>query len=234
MKGKIMSRHKNNGPSFQTGATHNLAIVVTLAVSFIALVIIIAWVALNNVQEKIQADAGDALQPVLQTTQEALNLWAENKKFDLSQLAADSGLVFQVEHLLQTPRDKDALLRSPKLKALRNYFKSNKDRFGKAGFFVIAPDFINIASMRDSNIGAKNLIANQALDLLNRAFRGETVMISPIWSDVILNVSSGLAAGVPPTMFFAAPIKNNRGKVIAVVSQRIDPSQDFTRLIQLG
>ncbi len=229
-----MSRHKNNGPSFQTGATQNLAIVVTLAVSFIAIVIIIAWVALNNIQEKIQADTGDALQTVLQTTQESLNLWAENKKFDLSQLAADSGLVFQVEHLLQTPRDKDALLKSPKLKALRNYFKSNKDRFGKAGFFVIAPDFINIASMRDSNIGAKNLIANQALDLLNRAFRGETVMISPIWSDVILNSSSDLAAGVPPTMFFAAPIKNSRGEVIAVVSQRIDPSQDFTRLIQLG
>ena len=229
-----MSRHKNNGPSFQTGATQNLAIVVTLAVSFIALVIIIAWVALNNIQEKIQADTGDALQTVLQTTQESLNLWAENKKFDLSQLAADSGLVFQVEHLLQTPRDKDALLKSPKLKALRNYFKSNKDRFGKAGFFVIAPDFMNIASMRDSNIGAKNLIANQALDLLNRAFRGETVMISPIWSDVILNSSSDLAAGVPPTMFFAAPIKNSRGEVIAVVSQRIDPSQDFTRLIQLG
>jgi len=94
--------------------------------------------------------------------------------------------------------------------------------------------FINIAAMHDGNIGAKNLIANQALDLLNRAFRGEAVMISPIWSDVILNSSSGLAAGVPPTMFFAAPIKNSRGKIIAVVSQRIDPSQDFTRLIQLG
>ena len=89
-----MSRYKNNGPSFQTGATHNLAIVVTLAVSFIALVIIIAWVALNNIQEKIQADAGDALQTVLQTTQESLNLWAENKKFDLSQLAADQRIVF--------------------------------------------------------------------------------------------------------------------------------------------
>ena len=229
-----MSRYKKNGPSFQTGATQSLALVVILAVSFIAIVIVIAWVALNNIQEKIQTDAGDALQTVLQTTQESLNLWAENKKFDLSQLAADPRVVFQVEHLLQTPREKDALLKSPELKALRNFFKNNKDRFGKAGFFVIAPDFINIASMRDGNIGAKNLIANQALDLLNRAFRGETVMISPIWSDVILNSSSDLAAGVPPTMFFAAPIKNSRDEVIAVVSQRIDPSQDFTRLIQLG
>jgi polar amino acid transport system substrate-binding protein len=229
-----MSRYRNKGPSFQTGSTQNLILVVGLAVSFIAIVIIIAWVALGNVQEKVQADAGDALQTVLQTTQESLNLWAENKKFDLSQLAADPRGVLLVEHLLETPRDKDALLKSRELRELRKFFQNNKDRFGKAGFFVIAPDFINLASMRDSNIGAKNLIANQALDLLNRAFQGETVMISPIWSDVVLNESSDLTAGVPPTMFFAAPIKNDRGEIIAVVSQRIDPSQDFTRLIQLG
>ena len=84
-----MSDYKKNGLSFQTGATQSLALVVILAVSFIAIVIVIAWVALNNIQEKIQTDAGDALQTVLQTTQESLNLWAENKKFDLSQLAAD-------------------------------------------------------------------------------------------------------------------------------------------------
>ena len=35
-------------------------------------------------------------------------------------------------------------------------------------------------------------------------------------------------------MFFAAPIKNKQGKTIAVVTQRVDPSRNFTRLIQLG
>jgi PAS domain S-box-containing protein len=35
-------------------------------------------------------------------------------------------------------------------------------------------------------------------------------------------------------MFFAAPIKNLEGKIIAAVIQRVDPSMDFTRLIQLG
>jgi hypothetical protein len=40
-------------------------------------VISIAWIALSNVEEKVQADAGDALQTVLQTTQESLNLSPE-------------------------------------------------------------------------------------------------------------------------------------------------------------
>jgi polar amino acid transport system substrate-binding protein len=197
-------------------------------------VILLTWVALGMVQKKIKQDTGEALQTVLQTTQEALTLWSENKKFHLNRLSADPRVVFLVENLLQTHRDKDALLKSQGLRELRKFFQSNKDRFGKAGFFVIAPDFINIASMRDSNMGAKNLIANQALDLLNRAFRGETVMIPPIWSDVVLNSSSNPNAKVPPTMFFATAIKNIDGQIIAVLTQRVDPSNDFTRLIQLG
>jgi PAS domain S-box-containing protein len=35
-------------------------------------------------------------------------------------------------------------------------------------------------------------------------------------------------------MFFAAPVKNRQGRVMAVVTKRIDPTRDFTRLIQLG
>ncbi len=88
--------------------------------------------------------------------------------------------------------------------------------------------------MSDKNIGSKNRIASQALDLLNRAFQGETVLVPPMWSDVELISSSGNNVGTVPTMFFVAPIKNDQGEIIAVVARQIDPSQDFTRLIQLG
>jgi polar amino acid transport system substrate-binding protein len=35
-------------------------------------------------------------------------------------------------------------------------------------------------------------------------------------------------------MFFTAPVKNKQGKTIALVTQRVDPSRNFTRLIRLG
>jgi polar amino acid transport system substrate-binding protein len=35
-------------------------------------------------------------------------------------------------------------------------------------------------------------------------------------------------------MVFAAPVKNMEGKIIAVVTQSVNPSLDFSRLIQLG
>ncbi len=229
-----MSRLKNHASPFQTGSTQKLNLVILLAGSLVILVILIAWVAMGMVRNKIERDMGDALQTVLETTQESLTLWADNKKFHLRQLAVDPRVVFLVENLLQSSRDKNELLKTHALRELRKFFESNKDRFGQAGFFVIAPDYVNIASMRDSNVGQRNLIANQALDLLNRAFRGETVMVPPIWSDIVLDPSSESGSRVPPTMFFAAPVKQFDGQVVAVLTQRVDPYNDFTRMIQLG
>jgi PAS domain S-box-containing protein len=194
----------------------------------------LTWFALDRVKEKIQADMSDALQIVLQTTQESLNLWVESHKFQMTLLAEDPQLVALAERQLSVPRNKTNLLKSDALKELRAFFEYRRNHSGQIGFFIISPDFINIASMRDGNIGAKNLIANQALDLLNRAFQGETVMVPPIWSDVPLIAAMDGKQKKAASMFFAAPVKNRQGQTIAVVTQRVDPAGDFTRLIQLG
>jgi PAS domain S-box-containing protein len=198
------------------------------------LVVILAWFALDRVKEKIQADVGEALQIVLHTTQESLNLWVESNKSQLIRLAEDPRLVSLTEQQLVVSRDKMSLFESKTLMEIRAFFRRHRDRERLTGFFVISPNFTNIVSMRNSDIGSKNLIASQALDLLNGAFRGETVMVPPIWFDAPLNTSSEGKSASTPTMFFAAPVKNKQGNVIAVVTQSVDPTRDFTRLIQLG
>jgi len=230
----LSKRFRKDLLSSQSGLTPQQTILIILACTFIALVIILAGFALNRVEEKIKTDVSDALQIVLQTTRESLNLWIESNKFDLTRLAGDPRIVFLAEHQLQVPRNKDDLLKSQALRELRRFFQNNKDRFGKASYFIIAPDFVNIASMGDKNLGLTNRIASQALDLLNQAFKGEVIMVPPIWSDVSLSTSLNKSPKTIPTMFFAAPIKNLQGQIIATVARQIDPSQDFTRLIQLG
>jgi polar amino acid transport system substrate-binding protein len=230
----LSRRFRKDLLSSQSGLTPQQTILIILACTFIALVIVLAGFALSRVEEKIKTDVGEALQIVLQTTRESLNLWIESNKFDLTRLAGDPRIIFLAEHQLQVPRNKDDLLKSQTLRDLRIFFEINKDRFGKANYFIIAPDFVNIASMGDKNLGSKNRIASQALDLLNRAFKGEAIMVPPIWSDVPLSTSLNKSPKTIPTMFFAAPIKNLQGQIIATVARQVDPSQDFTRLIQLG
>ena len=116
----------------QSGLTPQQTILIILACSFIALVIILAGFALSRVEEKSKTDVGDALQLVLQTTRESLNLWIESNKFELTRLAADPRTVFLAESQLQVPRNKDDLLRSLALKELRRFFQNNKDQIGRA------------------------------------------------------------------------------------------------------
>ena len=225
---------RKDPPSSEYGSIQKPSILIILAGCFIALVVVLAWFALNRIEEKIQADVGEALQIVLQTTQESLNLWVESNKFHLSQLAEDLRLISLTERQLKVPRNKNALLKSDSLKELRDFFQYRKNEFGQAGFFIISPDFINIASMHDGNIGAKNLIANQALNLLNQAYQGEAVMVPPIWSDIPLVTAGDGNDEQSTSMFFAAPIKNKNGNIIAVVAQHVDPAKDFTRILRLG
>lgn len=235
MSRSLLQGFIKNNRSSQLGSIRTLGILLILAIGFIVLVTFLAAFALERIKAKIQADAGEALQIVLQTTQESLNLWVESHKFQVRQLANDQELIALVQRQLNVARDKDALLKSEALQELRGFFWRRMDLFGQAeNFFIISPDFINTASMRDDNIGTKNVIANQALDLINRAFRGVPVMVPPIWSHAALGSSADRKPENKPAMFIAAPVKNSQEKIIAVVAQQIDPSGEFTRLIQLG
>jgi PAS domain S-box-containing protein len=217
----------------QKGAVQRPGLLFILTTAMILLVIILAFLALQQIRKQIQRDTGEALQTVVSTTEESVRLWAEYNRFNIDRIARDPSLVSLVENQIAVGREIEDLLDSYALHAMRIFFNDRKDRFGQAGFFIIAPDFTSIASMRDDNIGDWNLIAVQRRDLLMRAFNGETVLVPPINSDVT-QPSQGGARGAIPTMFFATPVRNQQGDVIAVLTQRIDPGQDFTRLIKMG
>jgi PAS domain S-box-containing protein len=211
--------------SSQTGSAKKLNLVLLLGGCLIVLAVFLAWFALERVQQKIQTDVGNTLQTVLETTQESLALWAKNRKFHLTQIANNPWLLPLVERQLTAPQSKTELLQSGVLTELRHFFHYNKDRFRNTGFYIINPEYKNIASLRDVEIGMTNAIALQRRDLIAKVFQGKSVMVPPLRSDV---------TGAKATMFFAAPIFNDPGDIIAVLAQRVNPSEDFTRLIQLG
>ncbi len=224
----------NNLLNVEIGSTRQLNLAILFVFAFIIISVCLAWFALDKIKTSTKTNYGKALQVVLHTTQESLALWVESNKYQLARLAKDPYLITLVQRQLKVPRNKKDLRNSPTLTDLRDYFSRQKDRFGNVGFFIVAPNLVNIASMRDENISFTNLIATQRLDMLQRAFKGETVWVPPIESDVALDQSSNAKQRIVPTMFFAAPIKNEQGTTIAVVTQRINPDKDFTRLAQLG
>jgi len=177
------------------------------------------------------------LQTVLKTTQESLCIWVEDRKESILHISRSSTLRLMVEGLLEVPSDPARLLESHQLSALRLHLSQEMDKlsqFEKLGFFIISPDRISIASMRDENIGTVNLIHQQRKDLLDKVFNGEMIMIPPIVSDVILETGTGQITTKGATMFFVSPIRNADNKVIAALALRINPARGFSRLTQFG
>ncbi len=201
---------------------------------FLCIVVLSAWFTVRSSEQRMREDVGASLRTVLQTTHEALQTWVNGKKNDVLEVAADKRLVALVKKLLNVPRNRNDLLASRELADVRDLLTVENKKRGYYGFFIISPDRISIASMRDGNVGTVNLIQKHRKTFLDRVFKGEAVLIPPIETDVPLRNQSGGTGAKAPTMFFAAPLRNASGKVVAVLTMRVDPSRDFTRIIQLG
>ena len=215
---------------FGTRQYRNLSTI--LLVAFIIFIVGIAWLALSKNRQTLLFNVQSSLETMLESTVEGLDIWVQNKRLILERVGQDEELARLTEQLLQLDAKREVLINSPLQREIRAYFSHEKHLIGDIGFFIISPDYISISSKRDSNIGSINLIAEQRPALLKRVFLGETVFIPPIHSDVEIAESDQL--GKPPTMFIAAPIKNGNNEIIAIVTQRLLPEKEFSRVMQLG
>ena len=198
--------------------------------TFIAIVMLGAWYAVDRIEKQTRAEAASNLETVLHATHEALSGWMDSKRREIADLASDRWLRILADKMLRVPRDRESIISSAILADLRAFFAAKQEIRGDIGFFLIAPDRMNIGSMRDTNLGWVNLIEERRPDLLARVFAGESLMIPPIQSDVPLGEKDD-----PPTMFFAAPIRGvQTEEVIAVLTLRMDVSNDFMRVLKLG
>lgn len=232
---RLLDRSKKDPLAYQFSSPAGKRIVVMSNALLILLVIVLGWWALNNIKSNIKEDMYESLKTVNQTTLESLNIWVNDHKGKLNNIATDPHVVELSTGLLKLHEQKKDLLSSPELEGLRNFFINIQRLYNHIGFFVIAADGTSVGSLRDSNVGSSNLIYQQRPDLLERVFNGETVLIPPIPSDVPLkNTANITGLDRPPTMFFAAPIRNPDGKIIAAITERFNPHGDFSRINQLG
>lgn len=204
-----------------------------LGTLFLLAVVISSWFAIKRIEVQIKGDVGNTLQTVLNTTHTAVKGWAEDRIKDARHFAQMSAMVRLIKEQLRLPSTKEALSDSTALKEMRKLIRPFLLDHNDLGFFVISPDKINIASMRDENLGELNLLARQ-YKYLEDIFKGNTQLVLPMRSDVPLPGVTGESAKYEPTMFVGAPVLDEDGSVIAAFTIRIDPSLQFTRITQMA
>lgn len=213
----------------------NLPWLITGLVSlFLVVVMIVAWQALERMERNLRDDQGEQLATLNHSVKESLKLWRKSRGRELHHLTDDIRLLPAAEALLEVPRNRDALLKSDALSESRNVYNYHNKDIGALGYFIIAPDGMSLASSRDVNVGSHNLIMEQQPALMKRVFAGEHVFVQPIYSDVPLKDALGQRVEKAATMFFASPLRDESGKVIAALTLRFDPVEELSFVSRIG
>ncbi|MFO0868809.1 MAG: serine/threonine protein kinase [Pirellulales bacterium] len=99
------------------------------------------------------------------------------------------------------------------------------------GFVVTDKDHRVLATNHAELLGQS---VPQFADFLNPVLEGDTLVSPPFRSISVVKDDNGrLQTGVP-TMFASAPVRDETLQIVAVLSLRIRPDREFTRLVQLG
>ena len=198
---------------------------------FVITTLLIGSITLEQNKKKNLDDIEKHLRGILSAAHSQLEHWVEKRISQMKLIVRNPELVQLTKNLLTVEPRQENLLESGALLEMRYFFKRHPDVFTNIGFFIINSDYLSIGSMRDQNVGSFNLIAKQNPEVLKRAFNGEVLFVPPMESDVRLDYFSK-DKNNPPTMFFIAPIKDFDNRIIAVMTLRVDPWQDFSYVLQ--
>ena len=152
-----------------------------------------------------------------------MNVWVANQQHITELVAAELRIVaLAVQQVVRHEQGAD-LFSSREMAGLRELLTKLSRRAVDNDIHIIARDGTIVASINADDLGGASLINQQRPDYLRRTLSGETVMIPPLEG-----------ANGSPTMFFAAPLRNVGGDVIAVFAQSVDPQTGFSRINRLG
>lgn len=231
----LLPRHLTNEQLAKFVSSKAFTNVIMFLTGIIMLIIFsLVWYTLEQSRQSIAKNVKEDLSFVLKGTSERLDLWINDRKQDLSELAEHPELVQLTQQILNSDSD-DVVISSELERKVRHFIHSHGGKDDEKIFFIISPERMNIASSSDGNIGRRNLIDRFAQQRLDRVFKGNPEFIPPI--DFGLE-SEGSEATQPSlhqfSMFFAAPIKDENGKILAVLAQRLKAGGRISQIMNQG
>ncbi|MET0116063.1 MAG: hypothetical protein ABW090_01430 [Sedimenticola sp.] len=147
---------------------------------FLAAVLFVVWYGLGLVERQLRQQTVEQLESVRDTTGRSLySIWLGGLFEDATIWASDPTFIRNVQLLMQGGQSQVELMANPAQNHIRDFFRERLQRHDALGIFVISPDHINLASMRDANLGVKSLIAEHRPSRLQAVFNGHVQLAPP-------------------------------------------------------
>lgn len=200
------------------------------------LLLVLAFIVRSVVEQSSKQTVADNLQAILNADVAALNIWLEREE-SLAVVLANEPRIQELAKDLSTvdqenPDDREALLQSKSLDALRNEFKSEMEHLGYLDVGLLSLNGRVLASTRDEPVGRANLPIQKSA--LEKVQQGTATVTRPFESLFARKADSGILKAGLPTMLAMAPVKDESGTVLAVLVLMIRPDIDFTRILSVA
>ena len=208
---------------------YRIGLVALISILMGAILISVSLSLQQKLTQQRIAEIGDTLRIFLGVTKHELYQWHQHNEANVLAWAEDPRIRVLVEKLLKTERDANSLRNSDALMQIRGILAGTIQRLEYTGFFIISPDGFNIGSMRDANLAHKNLLPDGFRDTV---LMGNAETSVPQKSDVPLLDENGKLVPELATVFAAAPVKDSKGQVVAILAFRLSPQKDLNRLLE--
>jgi PAS domain S-box-containing protein len=206
-----------------------------LSLTFLGLTVIVL-IGLNAVKNELEKNLSSELQTILQSNKDTLRIWNQEKRSQVNNWANNPNIrenIISLSQLtLQRDISPDILLKTQELEKLRRILGPVCNSHNYVGFVVFDSSGLQIASLLDQPIGQQKLI--QYSDFVQRSLEGGTVVSLPFLSEIPLPTIHGQWKKKWPTMFVSAPVRDDSGEVVAVLSFRLRPEIEFSRITEIG
>jgi protein-histidine pros-kinase len=207
-----------------------------LSLLFLSLTITVL-IGLNAVKTELEKNLSSELQTLLRTNQDTLRIWNQEKQTQVNNWAENPNVRTNIVSLSQRTAKEDdipssILLKTQELADLRRILGPVCNRHNYAGFVISDAMGLQIGALLDQPVGQKELMKHS--DFIKRSLEGETVVSLPFYSEISIPTIHGQWKEKWPTMFVSAPVRDDSGEVVAVLSFRLRPEIEFSRIMEIG
>ena len=206
-----------------------------LFLTLLGLTAIVLW-GLNAVKIELEKSISSELHTILQSSRDNLTLWNQEKKSQAQNWANNSNVkttILSLARLAETNKTATkVLLESPELAELRRILGPVCNSHNYVGFVVFDSTGFQIGALLDKPVGRRELIGHS--DFVRRSLEGETVVSLPFIAETPLPTIHGQWKENWPTMFVSAPVRDAIGEVVAVLSFRLRPEIEISRITEVG
>tara|TARA_R110002126_G_scaffold800_2_gene5023 strand:- start:1504 stop:3825 length:2322 start_codon:yes stop_codon:yes gene_type:complete len=209
-----------------------LALPGILALSFILIIFLAVMAGDRALVASARETNASTLNSVLASTMQRFEEWAVSQERNAAVWASSELVHESLEDLLETPA-MSSIAAAPAQSQLRTTLGPWLTEYGYRGFFILGSNGINLASLRNSDIGQPSPILS--LVDINRLRSGRAILTRPQIVDVppIAGDADWTGLDEEVAMYAIAPIMS--GNVVrGYFALRIDPLAEYSSTFRVG